>query len=129
EIAKETVASQVGFLGGRELYLYYSGYDPAWRKYSVMTTLMVEIMRWGISQRLSAVNLSTGRDLSKLRWRPKEIKFMQGLERNSGGGAPFLARTYEVAARGHRLAHRLSGYRDGSVTAPPPSGRRNGDLR
>ena len=129
EIGKETVASQVGFLGGRELYLYYSGYDPAWRKYSVMTTLMVEIMRWGISQRLSAVNLSTGRDLSKLRWRPKEIKFMQGLERNSGWRGHVLARTYDVVAMGHRLAHRLSGYRDGSVTAPPPSGRRNGNLR
>jgi len=125
EISGKVVASRLGFLEGRELYLYYSGYDPAWRKYSVMTTLMVEIMRWGISQRLRAVNLSTGRDLSKLRWRPMEINFTGGLERNSGWRGHVLARTYGAAAMGHRLAHRLSGYRDGSAAAPPQCGQRN----
>jgi CelD/BcsL family acetyltransferase involved in cellulose biosynthesis len=121
EIAGETVASRLGFLEGRELYLYYSGYDPAWRKYSVMTTLMVEIMRWGISKGLNAVNLSTGRDLSKLRWRPKQISFTGGLERNSGWRGHVLARAYSAVAMGHWLAHRLRGYRDGSVAAPPRS--------
>jgi CelD/BcsL family acetyltransferase involved in cellulose biosynthesis len=124
EIAGETVASQLGFLEGRELYLYYSGYDPAFRKYSVMTTLVVEIMRWGISQRLSAVNLSTGRDLSKLRWRPKEINFTGGLERNSGWRGRVLAGTYAAVAMARQLAHRLAGYRDGSAAAPPQRGQR-----
>jgi CelD/BcsL family acetyltransferase involved in cellulose biosynthesis len=124
EIAGKVVASRLGFLEGRELYLYYSGYDPAWRKYSVMTMLMVEIMRWGISQRLRAVNLSTGRDLSKLRWRPKEINFTGGLERNSGWRGHVFVRTYVAVAMGHRLAHRLSGYRDGSAEAPPQWGQR-----
>ena len=56
EIAGEIVASRLAFLEGRELYFYYSGYDPAWRKYSVMTTLMAEIMRWSISRRFAAVS-------------------------------------------------------------------------
>jgi CelD/BcsL family acetyltransferase involved in cellulose biosynthesis len=111
EIAGEIVASRLAFLEGRELYLYYSGYNPAWRQYSVMTTLMAEIMRWAISQKLGLVNLSTSRDLSKLRWRPKEITFVGGLECNSGWRARVLARTYDAVARGRRLAYRMSGYR------------------
>jgi CelD/BcsL family acetyltransferase involved in cellulose biosynthesis len=114
EIAGEIVASRLAFLEGRELYLYYSGYDPAWRQYSVMTTLMAEIMRWAISHKLGVVNLSTSRDLSKLRWRPKEITFMGGLECNSGWRGRVLARTYDAVAMGHRLAYRMSGYRSSS---------------
>ena len=113
EIAGKVVASRLAFLEGRELYLYYSGYDPAWLKYSVMTTLMLEIMRWGICQRLNAVNLSTSKDLSKLRWRPEEISFMGGLERNAGWRGRVLARTYDAVAKGNRLAYHLSGDRSG----------------
>jgi CelD/BcsL family acetyltransferase involved in cellulose biosynthesis len=121
EIAGEIVASRLAFLEGRELYLYYSGYDPDWRKYSVMTTLMAEIMRWSITRKFTAVNLSTSKDLSKLRWRPKEITFMGGLECNSGWRGRVLARTYDAVAIGHRLAYRISGYRASSAAASPRS--------
>jgi CelD/BcsL family acetyltransferase involved in cellulose biosynthesis len=117
EIAGEIVASRMAFLEGRELYLYYSGYDPAWRQYSVMTTLMAEIMRWAISNKLGTVNLSTSRDLSKLRWKPKEITFMGGIECNPGWRGRLLARTYDAVAMGHRLAYRMSGYRASIIAA------------
>ena len=36
------VAMRIGFVVDDTLYLYYSGYDPAWAKYSVMTTVVAE---------------------------------------------------------------------------------------
>jgi CelD/BcsL family acetyltransferase involved in cellulose biosynthesis len=74
-IAGEVVATRLGFLLGNELYLYYSGYDTRWAKFSVMTTLVVEAIKWAIVQRLGVVNLSTGTDVSKLRWSPIETSF------------------------------------------------------
>ena len=41
------VATRLGFAFGNELYLYHAGNDPAWDKYSIMTTLLAEIMKWG----------------------------------------------------------------------------------
>jgi CelD/BcsL family acetyltransferase involved in cellulose biosynthesis len=75
EIAGRVVATRLGFVLGNELYLYYSGYDPAWGKFSVMTTLVAEAIKWAIDQQLSVVNLSTGRDRAKLRWGPQEMTF------------------------------------------------------
>jgi hypothetical protein len=37
-IGAEIVASRIGFAVGDSIYLYYSGFDPAWGRYSVMTT-------------------------------------------------------------------------------------------
>jgi CelD/BcsL family acetyltransferase involved in cellulose biosynthesis len=76
----ETVASRLTFLIGMELYVYYSGYDPSWRKYGVMTLLVSEIIKWAIDHDLQRVNLSTGNDQSKLRWRPKEIVYNDFLQ-------------------------------------------------
>jgi CelD/BcsL family acetyltransferase involved in cellulose biosynthesis len=73
EIAGETVATRVGFELDDDLYLYYSGYACAWGKHSVMTTLVAEAIRWAITQRLKGVNLSTGHDRAKTRWKPDEI--------------------------------------------------------
>jgi CelD/BcsL family acetyltransferase involved in cellulose biosynthesis len=74
EIAGQIVASRIGFVVGDSLYLYYSGFDPDWAKYSVMTTTMAEAIKYAIAQEgLKTVNLSTGRDISKTRWGPREI--------------------------------------------------------
>ena len=75
EIDGEIAATRIAFALGGELYLYFSGYDPKWRKYGVMTTLMVETIKWAIEHRFASINLSTGKDLSKLRWKPTEISF------------------------------------------------------
>jgi CelD/BcsL family acetyltransferase involved in cellulose biosynthesis len=73
EINGEVVASRIAFLLGSELYMYFSGYNPSWRKYGVMTLLVSEIIKWAINHGLRWVNLSTGNDQSKLRWKPSEI--------------------------------------------------------
>jgi CelD/BcsL family acetyltransferase involved in cellulose biosynthesis len=72
EIGGCVVASRIAFLLGEEMYLYYSGYLPEWRRFSVMTTLTTECIKWAIERRLQIVNLSTGHDYSKVRWRPAE---------------------------------------------------------
>jgi len=36
------IATRIGFVVGDSLYLYYSGYDPAYQQYSVMTTVVAE---------------------------------------------------------------------------------------
>ncbi len=69
------VATRIGFLSGDCLYLYYSGYDQAYAKYSVMTTLVAEAIQYAIGQKLQTVNLSIGRDVSKERWGPREILY------------------------------------------------------
>jgi CelD/BcsL family acetyltransferase involved in cellulose biosynthesis len=103
EIAGTVVASRLAFVLGSELYLYFAGYDPAWRKYSVMTTLMAEVIKWAIDQRLELINLSTGRDLSKLRWKPAEIMFRDAVQVSptARGQLAFLA--YDRLVRRPRL--------------------------
>ncbi|HWY63376.1 MAG TPA: GNAT family N-acetyltransferase [Rhizomicrobium sp.] len=75
EIGGRVVASRMAFVFGSEMYLYYSGFDPAWGKHSVMTTLMCETFKWAIEHGVLLVNLSRGKDLSKLRWSPREHVF------------------------------------------------------
>jgi CelD/BcsL family acetyltransferase involved in cellulose biosynthesis len=76
---KKFVASRLGFALGGCLYLYYSGIDPAYARYGVGTIVVAEAMKHAIGEGLSAVNLSTGKDPSKLRWRPREIVFREAL--------------------------------------------------
>lgn len=82
-IGGEVVATRVGFVLGNELYLYYSGYRVAWAQHSVMTTVVAESIKWAIQQGLGGVDLSTGRDLSKLRWKPTEIVTCEGVQSSS----------------------------------------------
>jgi CelD/BcsL family acetyltransferase involved in cellulose biosynthesis len=79
-IAGQVVATRIGFLLGDELYLYYSGYDMRWAQHSVMTTLLAETIKWAIGQGLRIVNLSTGNDVSKLRWRPRSVVFRSAVQ-------------------------------------------------
>jgi CelD/BcsL family acetyltransferase involved in cellulose biosynthesis len=79
-IAGEVVATRIGIVLGEELYLYYSGYDPAWGRYSVMTTVVAEAIGWAIGHGFRVVNLSTGTDVSKMRWRPQQVVFAGGYQ-------------------------------------------------
>jgi CelD/BcsL family acetyltransferase involved in cellulose biosynthesis len=76
-IGGEVVATRLAFRSGAKLYLYYSGYSPAFSRYSVMTTLVAEILKWAITQGIACVHLSFGRDVSKTRWRPREVPFVE----------------------------------------------------
>lgn len=79
-VGNAVVATRLGFLLGDELYLYYSGYDVALARYSIMTTVVIGALKWAIENKLRIVNLSTGVDRSKLRWGPQEIVYSGGLQ-------------------------------------------------
>ena len=68
EVDGEPVACRIGFVLPGCLYLYYSGYDPGWGKYSVMTTTVAEIIKYAIDSGIPVVHLSMGADVSKSRW-------------------------------------------------------------
>jgi len=70
----EVVAARLGFVVQDSLYLYYSGYDLRWADYGVMTTTLVETIKYAIAERLATVNFSTGKDVSKTRWGVREIQ-------------------------------------------------------
>lgn len=80
EIAGVVVASRIGFVVADSLYLYYSGFDPGWSKYSVMTTTVAEALKYAIAQGLKTVNLSPGNDISKTRWGPREVAYQVAYE-------------------------------------------------
>jgi CelD/BcsL family acetyltransferase involved in cellulose biosynthesis len=76
----QVVAVRVAFQMGQTLYLYYSGWDRDFGRYSVMTTLLAEIVKYAIGRGLTSVNLSTGNDVSKSRWRPREVVYRSGVD-------------------------------------------------
>jgi CelD/BcsL family acetyltransferase involved in cellulose biosynthesis len=97
------VATRIGFACADTLYLYFSGFDPAYAQYSVMTTLLNEIIKRCIDAGLAQVNLSTGRDEAKLRWRPREILYRDVLITSPtlrGKAARDLARFAKRTLRG-----------------------------
>jgi CelD/BcsL family acetyltransferase involved in cellulose biosynthesis len=69
------VAVRIAFVVGEEIYLYYSGFDPRWAKYSVSTTIVAESFKYAIEHGLKRANLSTGTDVSKTRWGARLVLF------------------------------------------------------
>jgi CelD/BcsL family acetyltransferase involved in cellulose biosynthesis len=74
------VAARIAFVVGRQIYLYYSGFDPQWGKYSVSTTIVAEAIKYAIERGLTAVNLSTGTDVSKTRWGAVQVPFAEATQ-------------------------------------------------
>lgn len=79
-IRGDVVALRIGFVIGDSVYLYYSGFDSRWSKYSVMTTTVVEAIKYAIGQGLTTINLSPNRDVSKTRWGPREIALSRAVQ-------------------------------------------------
>lgn len=69
------VAMRLGFVLGDTLYFYYSGFDPAFARYSVMTRLFIEAVRWALDKDIVRFHLSTGRDPAKVRWNPAVLTY------------------------------------------------------
>jgi CelD/BcsL family acetyltransferase involved in cellulose biosynthesis len=116
EIGGAVVASRIAFLIGSDLYLYFAGYDPAWKSYSVMTVLMTEVFKWSLAQGVERVNLSTGRDQSKERWKPRQVLFGNAVQisptwRARAAFGPFHA--YEALGRARVAAEAARRVRDG----------------
>ena len=93
------VATRIGFSFGRTLYLYYSGYDQDWAKYSVMTTTVAEALKWAIANNFDVVNLSTGTDVSKTRWGPEVSLFHSRIVQAPGTRARLVSELYRNVLR------------------------------
>jgi CelD/BcsL family acetyltransferase involved in cellulose biosynthesis len=106
-IADAVVASRIGFVTGDSLYLYYSGFDPKWARYSVMTTTVAEALRYAIASGLKSVNLSLTGEQSKLRWHPRRIDFYSALVHRDSLRARFACHAYRVAVSGSSAPARL----------------------
>ena len=79
-IDAKIVATRIGFIVDDSLYLYYSGFDPQWARYSVMTTTVAEAIKYAIVQGLATVNLSPTSDISKTRWGPREVTYQSAYQ-------------------------------------------------
>lgn len=101
-VGAELAATRLGFVLGGSLYLYYSGFDPAYASYGVATTIVAEAMKHAIGEGLVSVNLSTGNDRSKLRWRPREVAFREALFISSR--ALGRAKYQVISAAGHAMS-------------------------
>jgi CelD/BcsL family acetyltransferase involved in cellulose biosynthesis len=99
-VANEVVACRVVFRLPDCVYLYYSGYDPKWSKYSVMTTTVAEIIKYAIDHRISSVHLSTGRDSSKTRWCPEEVLLHEAYTVKPTAFSHLALRAYKLARKG-----------------------------
>jgi len=112
KIGGDVVAMRIGFVVADSLYLYYSGYDPAWAKYSVMTTTVAEAIKYAIAHGLKTVNLSPGADVSKTRWGPRVVEHPMIYEYNRRLRSRLVAGIYIAAKHGEGLpswvAKRLS---------------------
>jgi CelD/BcsL family acetyltransferase involved in cellulose biosynthesis len=93
------VATRLAVACGTTLYLYYSGFDQAWAKYSVMTTTVAESIKWAIENGYEIVNLSTGNDVAKTRWGPEEATFQTRILRPKTSRARVLSALYQRVRR------------------------------
>lgn len=99
-IKDAVVATRVGFQFGKAWYLYYSGYDPKWSEYSVMTTTLAEALKVAIAEGITTVSLSTGTDQSKSRWGGKVIPRQEWIQLRGTGRARMAYRTVESLRTG-----------------------------
>jgi CelD/BcsL family acetyltransferase involved in cellulose biosynthesis len=101
KIGPQIVATRIGFVAGDGLYLYYSGFDPAWSRYSVMTTTVAEVIKYAIAQGLKTVNLSPTEEISKTRWSPRQVDYKSAYQQGARLRSRLARRTY-LAARSEK---------------------------
>jgi CelD/BcsL family acetyltransferase involved in cellulose biosynthesis len=99
EIDGRPVAVRITLVAGQSLYLYYSGYDPQYAKYGVMTHVVAHAIRYAIESGFHTVNLSSGKDVSKTRWSPTQTTFRRAI---LGSHSRFAA---QATALYSRLSH------------------------
>jgi CelD/BcsL family acetyltransferase involved in cellulose biosynthesis len=97
KIGPRIVAMRLGFAVGDSLYLYYSGFDPEWARYSVMTTTVAEAIKYAIAHGLKTVHLSPTPDISKTRWGPRQVDYGSAYEPNDRFRSRLAHRAYLTA--------------------------------
>lgn len=95
-IGGRIVASRIAFVVGDSVYLYYSGFDPLWARYSVMTTTVAEAFKYAIASGLKSVNLSPTGERSKLRWRPRRLDFRSALVHRESLSSRIMCAAYRA---------------------------------
>ena len=106
-MGSQIVAMRIGIAAGDSLYLYYSGYDPAWARYGVMTTTVAEALKYAIAHGFKTVNLSPTREVSKTRWGPREVVFQSAFQQGARLRSRLAAHAYVTARSGAGLQSRL----------------------
>jgi CelD/BcsL family acetyltransferase involved in cellulose biosynthesis len=77
----ETVACRILLPANEHMFMYYSGFDPRWRKYNIMAQVTITWVKHAIAaHEFAYVNLSTNFDRSKERWRPEPGHLLANLE-------------------------------------------------
>src|SRR6185437_12384817 len=103
EVGSQIVAMRIGFVVGDSLYLYYSGFDPQWSRYGVMTTTVAEAIKYAIAQGLKTVNLSPSLDMSKARWSPRQVDYKSAYEHGGRLRSRVAGQAYLRARSGEGL--------------------------
>lgn len=67
-VDERPVAARLLLGAGNAVYFSISGFDPDWWDFGVSTTLLVECLKRSVASGRRSANLSTGIDVSKLRW-------------------------------------------------------------
>jgi CelD/BcsL family acetyltransferase involved in cellulose biosynthesis len=107
DVASHSVAMRIGIAVGDSLYLYYSGYDPAWARYGVMTTTVAEAIKYAIAHGFKTVNLSPTKEVSKTRWGAREIQYQSAYQQGARLRSRLARRAYVKARSGAGLQSRL----------------------
>ncbi|MEP6886426.1 MAG: GNAT family N-acetyltransferase [Gammaproteobacteria bacterium] len=110
KIGSQIVAVRIAFAVGDRLYLYYSGFDPAWSKYSVMTTTVAEAIKYAIAHDFKTVGLSPGLDVSKTRWSPRQVDYQSAYQSGARLRSRLACEAYMEARSGEGLLGRLLKY-------------------
>jgi CelD/BcsL family acetyltransferase involved in cellulose biosynthesis len=106
-IGTQIVAARIGFLVGDSVYLYYSGFDPVWARYSVMTTTVIEAFKYAIAGGVKTINLSLTGEQSKLRWRPRLVEFRTAIVRRPLLSSRIKCGAYQAATSGDNAPLRV----------------------
>jgi CelD/BcsL family acetyltransferase involved in cellulose biosynthesis len=94
KIDAQVVAMRIGFVVGESLYMYYSGFDPEWSRYSVMTTTLAEAIKYAIGHGHKLISLSPNKDVSKSRWGPRQVDYGSAIEQGVGLHSRLATRAY-----------------------------------
>jgi len=108
-VGGEPVACRLAFQLPDCLYLYRSGWDPAWRRYAVATTLVTEAIRYAIDSGIPRLHLSMGEDASKSRWGPEKPRFHRAICVRPQLSSRLALGLYAWARNGSRVASWMRG--------------------
>jgi CelD/BcsL family acetyltransferase involved in cellulose biosynthesis len=122
-VGGQVVAARACMEAHGGLYLYYSGFDPAWWKYSVMTLVVTEAIKDAIARGRSTVNFSPGVDESKSRWGPELIPMQTFTVVRANPLAQARFRLLRVRKRIRQPLHRQLDRAIGMFRRPPATGQ------